>query len=399
MLSSHTADASALMQDLLKIKSREEVYDTVVVPALSMIEEARHSEEMTSTRADEVLQAVEELAEDLTSKTATAATAESKPTKHIICIPARDFADEVACQLALQVLAGTASTHVVPVDSAPADTLQKIEHIRPNAICIFGIPPRAIRHVRMRCHQIRDRFPDAVIVGCVLSKESDLSNLRSRIPTEDAQHVVCSLQLMKDYLMSLLNPTEVPVEPAPEPREQTKATKEIDETVREIQSVDVFDENEKDIFNRLATTLARSFDAPIALITVSDGKRQFWEAQCGLPDDTLTTAKREWDLSICAKIVFSESSLIVSDTAENPKFANDPFLKEKGIRFYAGAPLKSHDGEIMGSLCVLDTRPRQISEQQKEMLISIANSVMTAIELHGSAPPEEALEEPEPQRT
>lgn len=57
-----------LLEEMLKTKSREEVYDSVLVPALSMIEEARHSEEMTGARAEQVLQAVEELAEDVTSR-------------------------------------------------------------------------------------------------------------------------------------------------------------------------------------------------------------------------------------------------------------------------------------------------------------------------------------------
>jgi GAF domain-containing protein len=295
------------------------------------------------------------------------------------------------------VLANTASVRVVSVDSPTADTLQTITDLKPDVICVFGIPPRAIRHVRMRCHQIRGRFPDAVIVACVLSKECDLSNLRSRIPTEDAQHVVCSLQLMKDYLTSLLHPAAPPGEAEPETRDQIKPAREIEEAVHEIQVLDAFDGTEEDVFHRLATGLARSFDAPIALITVANGQRQFWETQCGLPEDTLTTAKRECDPAIWAGTLSSQTSLIIPDTAEHKQFANDPFLKEKGIRFYAGAPLRSHEGEVMGSLCVLDTRPRQISEQQKDLLISTANSVMTAIELHKITPPAEEIPEPEPQ--
>jgi GAF domain-containing protein len=59
------------------------------------------------------------------------------------------------------------------------------------------------------------------------------------------------------------------------------------------------------------------------------------------------------------------------------------------IRFYAAVPLKSHDGKVMGSLCVLDTRPRQITEKQKEMLHWIAEVVTTAIELKDATPPAE----------
>lgn len=389
MLASNTNDASALVQELLKTKSREEVYDNVLVPALTQIEEARHAEEMTGTRSEEMLQSIEELAEDVTSRTATVSATEGKPTKNVVCLPARDFADEVACQLALQVLTETASVRVLSADCSTPEMLETLDKFKPDVICVVGIPPHAIRHTRMRCHQIRVRLPEAVVVACILSKESELSNLRSRIPTDDAQHVVCSLQLMKDYLTPLLQTGPVPEEAEKSPKAEEKARQALNETVQEIEHVDVFDGPEEDIFARLATNLARAFDAPIALITVSDGQRHFWEAQCGLPEDTLLTAGSERDLSICSRITFSETSLVIPDTAEDERFANDCFLKEKGIRFYAGAPLKSNDGEVIGSLCVLDTRPRQATDGQKEMLVSVANAVMTAIELHGTAPVDE----------
>ncbi|GAC1356306.1 MAG: hypothetical protein NVSMB3_02460 [Acidobacteriaceae bacterium] len=393
MLASNTSEATALLEDLLKTKSREEVYDDVLIPALTLIEESRHAEEMTGTRADEVLQGVEEVAEDVTSRGASSTAPEKRPTKRVICLPARDFADEVACQLALQVLTETASVRVISADCTMPELLRTIEEAKPEVICVVGVPPRAIRHIRMRCHQVRRRFPETTVVACVLSNVSDLSNLRSRIPTEDAQHVVCSLHLMKDYLSSLLHPEALPEEGTAGAEERSEAKEELKETIHEVGQVDVFDGPEEELFNRLATNLARSFDAPIALITVTDGERHFWEAQCGLPEDTLATLSSDRDLSICSRVVFAESSLVVADTAEEEQFANDPFLKDKGIRFYAGAPLKTHEGQVIGSLCVLDTWPRQVTEQQKEALVSTANSVMTAIELHGTAAADEEVSE------
>ena len=391
MLASNTEDATALVEEMLKTKPRDEVYDTMLLPALAMIEEARHSEEMTPTRAEEVLQGVEEVAEDVTSRQTTVGAAETKPTKRVACVPARDFADEVACQLALQVLTETAAVRVMSADCSTPELVQTLEGMQPEVICVVGIPPRAMRHIRMRCHQLRAKFPDAVVVACVLSAKSDLSNMRARIPTEDAQHVVCSLHLMKEYVTSLLEPARHREDA--EEKEETKARRDLEETVREIQQADVFDEPEEDIFNRLATNLARAFDAPIAMITVADGERHFWEAQCGLPEETVTTAKSERDLSICSRIVFAEESLVVGDVEEDERFANDSFLKEKGIRFYAGAPLKTHDGKVIGSVCVLDTRPRTATEQQREMLLSVAASVVTAVELHGAEVEDEVAAE------
>lgn len=389
ILASNTAEARTLIEEMLQTRSREEVYDSVLVPALTMVEEARRSEEMTGVRAEEILQGLEELAEDVAGIAATVAATETKPSKRVVCVPARGFADEVSCQLALQVLAGTASVQLMSADISTQDLLQSLDGLQPDVICVVGVPPRSIRHIRMRCHQIRTRFPDAVVVACVLSNQSDLSNLRSRIPTEDAQHVVSSLHLMKDYLMSMLHPEVLPFETAAGTQKETKARQDLNETVHEMESVDMFDGPEEGIFNHLATNLARSFDAPIALFAARNGQRQFWEAQCGMPEDKLLATESERDRSICSRIVLSQSSLVIADTAEDERFSTDPFLKDMGIRFYAGAPLKAHDGEMIGSLCVLDTRPRQATEEQKSMLHSVADAVMTAIELHDTAIQEE----------
>ncbi len=380
MLASNPRDARALVDTTLKTRSRAEVYDTVVIPALTMIEEARHSEEMTAARAEEVLQSVEELVEELTSGGEAGSRHRPEPAKQVLCLPARDFADEIACQLAQQVLEETATVQVVPADSSMAIIQEQMARLQPGVICVVGVPPRAVRHIRMRCHQIRARFPESIVVACVLSDENDLSSLRSRIPIEDAHHVVSSLQLMKDYLTSVLHPADV-LEAVPETPEAAETARELNANVQEVQRADPFDGPVEGMFNRLATNLARSFDAPIALITAADGERHFWEAQCGLPEDAGSASGVERDGCVCNTVVSAGQIVIIADIAEEEQFAADPFLKAHGIRFCAAAPLKNQDEEIVGSLCVLDTRPRQITEKQRETLISVAESVMMAIEL------------------
>ncbi len=377
MLASNPKDARALVEATLKTRSRAEVYDTVLVPALTMIQEARHSDEMTTARAEEVLQSIEELVEELAGGTASGL---AEPAKRVVCIPATDFADEIACELAQQVLEDTAPVHIISADSSMSNIQELMARLQPEVMCVVGVPPRAVRHIKMRCHQIRARFPDSVVVACVLSDENDLSSLRSRIPTEDAQHVVSSLQLMRDYLTSVLHPAAV-LEATTESDSAAETARELTENVQEVHQLDPFDGPVEGMFNRLAMNLARSFDAPIALITAADGKRHFWEAQCGLPEDALSSDGSEREGSICSTVVFSDSILVVADIADQEQFAGDPFLKEHGIRFCAAAPLRDRDEKVVGSLCVLDTRPRQITDKQRETLISVAESVMMAIEL------------------
>jgi predicted PurR-regulated permease PerM/GAF domain-containing protein len=389
LLSSNNREARALLDGLFASKSKEQVYDSVVIPVLTLIEESRHAEELTSSRAEEVLLAVEELAEDVASHIRVPEESSQKTPKLIMCIPARDLADEVACQLACHVLSPTCTVRVIAADISISDVLQTIDSFHADAICVVGIPPQSLRHIRLRCHQVRARFPEAIVFACLLSEQCDLSNIRSRVPTEDAQHVVCSLQLMEEYLTTLLYPAKVPEESVEESDDAAKAREDLASSLLEMQRMDVLDESEEDAFQRLASNLARSFDAPIALVTAAQTERHIWEAQCGLPDDALSFSDAMHDPSVLTHMVSSESILIIPDTAEDPISADQPFLRERGIRFYAAVPLKSHDGKVMGSLCVLDTRPRQITEKQKEMLHWIAEVVTTAIELKDATPPAE----------
>jgi GAF domain-containing protein len=393
LLSSNTHEARALLQGLLSTKSKEQVYDSVVIPALTLIEESRHAEELTSTRGEEVLQAVEELTEDIASRIRLPEASSQNTPKLIVCIPARDFADEVACQLAAHILTLNSTVRVISADTSTADILQTLASLHPDAICVVGVPPQALRHIRLRCQQVRGRFPEAVIFACLLSEQCDLSNIRSRVPTEDAQHVVCSLQLMEEYLSSLLYAAKPPEECAQDLDDVAAAKEDVAESLLEMRRVGVLDQSEEGAFQRLATNLARSFEAPIALVTAAR-ERQLWEAQCGLSDDALSYADPTHDPSVLTRMFSSESVLIIPDTAEDPVSASEPFLREHGIRFYAGTSIKSHDGTLMGSLCVLDTRPRQITEKQKEMLLWIAEVVTTAIELQKAAlPPEPVLQD------
>jgi predicted PurR-regulated permease PerM len=390
LLSSNNHEARALLDGLFAAKSKEQVYDSVVIPVLTLIEESRHAEELTSSRAEEVLLAVEELAEDVVTHIKVPEESSPQTPKLVMCIPARDLADEVACQLASHVLTASCVVRVIAADTSISDILQTIDSVHPDAICVVGIPPQSLRHIRLRCHQIRARFPEAVVFACLLSEQCDLSNIRSRVPTEDAQHVVCSLQLMEEYLSTLLYPA-LPEESVEESDDAAKAQEDLASSLLEMQHLDVLDESEEGAFQRLASNLARSFDAPIALVTAAQHERQIWEAQCGLPDDALSFEDAMHDPSVLTRMVAAESLLIIPDTAEDPLSANEPFLRERGIRFYAAVPLKSHDGNVMGSLCVLDTRPRQITEKQKEMLHWIAEVVTTAIELKNATPPPEPV--------
>jgi predicted PurR-regulated permease PerM len=391
LLASNTRGVKAIIEELLKVKSFVELGDTTLIPTIILIEETRHADEMSSARADEILQNLDEAIEEVMSGEAEAPSVMTRPAG-IVYVPARDFGDEVACRLSAQAFSAASVVQVVSHASSATEIEEVLDGIQPKAVCVIGVPPGAMRFVRMRCHQIRQRHPDVTVIAGVLTNDSDLSNLRSRIPADDAHHVVPSLQLMNEYLRSLFDSRPAQVEDKPQAEAAKK--EELSESVHELQQVDVFDGPEQEMFDRFARSLARSFDAPIALIIGCAGRECFWQAQCGLPTDTMQE-KSDRSLSLCSDILQCDSIHIVEDIEQDMRLANDPFLKANAIRFFAGAPLKEHDETVLGALCILDTRPRQMTEEQKEMLTSVAQQVMMAIHIHNGPLNESSRETPQ----
>jgi GAF domain-containing protein len=72
--------------------------------------------------------------------------------------------------------------------------------------------------------------------------------------------------------------------------------------------------------------------------------------------------------------------IVAEDVSKDSRFADDPFLIEKGIRFYAGAPLRTSSGFVLGSLCVIDTKPRTFSAKDRKLLQTIADELMAKVE-------------------
>lgn len=128
-------------------------------------------------------------------------------------------------------------------------------------------------------------------------------------------------------------------------------------------------------FDRMTARLARVFQVPIAFITFIDRDRQWFKSQVGLPDDIAQAGSTSRALSVCGHMVANNEMLVVEDLARDRRFANNPLLKERGLRFYAGVPLRVNNLPV-GSFCLLDVRPRKFSEENKRLLQLMADEVM-----------------------
>ena len=133
-------------------------------------------------------------------------------------------------------------------------------------------------------------------------------------------------------------------------------------------------EPEFDVTARVAASL---FDTPIALVALMDRERLWFKARHGLD-----LAQLDRPIAFCAHaIVDPDRVMVVEDLQGDPRFTDNPLVHAgPRLRFYAGAPLLTPEGHALGTLAVLDTRPRQFSETDRALLKDLSLSVMTAIE-------------------
>lgn len=138
----------------------------------------------------------------------------------------------------------------------------------------------------------------------------------------------------------------------------------------------LLDSPEEQVFDDIAALAAALIDVPVALVSLVDRDRQWFKAHHGL--DLQETSRTE---SFCAWAVYDNATLVVEDTSKDDRFVGNPLTEgEQGIRFYAGVPLRTADDLVLGTLCVIDTVPRELSLEQVGRLQSLARVLMQQIE-------------------
>jgi PAS domain S-box-containing protein len=148
------------------------------------------------------------------------------------------------------------------------------------------------------------------------------------------------------------------------------------ERLAALERLEVLDSPSEPLFDSLTDLAAQSFNTPIALISLVDQERQWFKACIGLDVDH--TAR---DISFCQHAILSDQVLVVLNAAHDERFRDNPLVTgPPDIRFYAGAPLITPEGYRLGTLCVIDTVPREtFTDADASRLQSIANSVMQAL--------------------
>jgi signal transduction histidine kinase len=149
------------------------------------------------------------------------------------------------------------------------------------------------------------------------------------------------------------------------------------ERINKLHAYDILDTPEEDTFNKIAILAAQIFNTPIAQVTFVDEERVFFKTNISPLKATEINRKD----SFCSLAILNNDVTLFENMLEVPELLDNPFVKmENGVRFYAGAPLKTTEGLHLGTVCVLDLKPKEVTEQQLKMLETLSAIAMDELE-------------------
>jgi predicted PurR-regulated permease PerM len=219
LLAMDQPEAHAIVDRFLKEKPLVELYDSVLIPALSLAEQDRHKGAIDTTREEFLFLSINDLITELSEyrpahdpSLPEAAPAESGKAEllstRIICLPANDRADEVTAAMLAQILeqAGHAALSLPIAHASLAEMLALLE-IRPDdVICICALPPYAFTPARTMCKLIRERFPKVKLVIGVWGFSGDTEKATARFERTQPDRLLTSLAQAVEQIQELLQP-------------------------------------------------------------------------------------------------------------------------------------------------------------------------------------------------
>ncbi|MCV2886671.1 sensor domain-containing diguanylate cyclase [Aestuariibacter sp. AA17] len=144
-----------------------------------------------------------------------------------------------------------------------------------------------------------------------------------------------------------------------------------DERQRTLDALRILDTSPEERFDRLTRIAKRMFDVPISLISLIDHERQWFKSKQGLEANETPR-----NISFCGHAILDDDTFVIPNALKDARFNDNPLVKsDPNIRFYAGVPLRMSNGEKIGTLCLIDKKPRQLNAEDVSLLEDLATMV------------------------
>lgn len=237
-------------------------------------------------------------------------------------------------------------------------------------VSVFHSQPQPM--VRQLLRRVRRRYPHTQIILALWNAGPDVLTEES-LARMGAASVVTSLQELLLRLQQLVSP---------EQGQQGYMPDSDAERVQALQRSGLRSPSLLPAYKEAVLKAANTFHVKYAQVSLVDHE---WVHTPGsllahdhAPDELPGLAR---DISICSYVVHDGEALVVEDVARDPRFANNPALQEAEVKFYAGVPLRNRQGDVLGTLCIMDEAPRQMAEGEMDVLQEMAKELEEALRI------------------
>ena len=148
-----------------------------------------------------------------------------------------------------------------------------------------------------------------------------------------------------------------------------------------LRDVSLMDSPPEDVFDRAVRLATRMLGTEVGLLSLVDGERQFFKAQVGLPAPYAETRETPLSHSFCQHVVQSGAPLVVRDAREDPVLKSNLAIRDLNVIAYLGVPVRTTDGDVLGSFCAIEGTPRDWTEDERAILSDIAAGIESELAL------------------
>ncbi|HMD76651.1 MAG TPA: AI-2E family transporter, partial [Terracidiphilus sp.] len=207
LLAMDQVEAHTIVGESFRGKPLVELYDSVLIPALSMAEQDRHKGALDTAREEFLFLSINEMIVEFSEyQPEGSSSGEERPTARILCLPAYDRADEVTAAMLAQLLEqkGFPTLSLPIVGSSPDDWLALLQAGGNDIVCISALPPYAFAPARAMFKQIRARFPELKVVVCVWGFSGDTDRAKARFERVQPDRFSTSLAEAMEHVQELV---------------------------------------------------------------------------------------------------------------------------------------------------------------------------------------------------
>lgn len=296
----------------------------------------------------------------------------------VVCIGGKWEIDNVGCEMLCHAL----EYHEIAALRHPAGALttrymDKLDLTETRIVCLSYFSREPELAARSFCRRLRRRWPRVQIV-LALWNLSDEFNHTESAQTLGADYIVTSISEAVQRIERMFSPERA------RQRQIAKPPENDFERVIAVEESGILDGHARAELDAFAARAAEVFDVKFAVITAIDRDREFIIGQSmdlpgtRNPDETGMITMKRAD-AVCDHVVAGDRTLVINDTQRDPRFIDHPAITLWNTRFYAGAPLRTADGLVLGALCLLDREPRELEDEEQELLEEMAGTVAAVI--------------------